>query len=932
MRLSSVAITGLLLSVAIFGGRDAAAEETWVFTTFAGVPPGAADGVGSDARFYIPSGAAVDLAGNVFIADSGNHTIRRITPTGVVSTFAGQTGTPGFDDGRGGAARFTLPQDVAVDHFGIIYVADAGNHTIRKITAEGVVTTLAGLAGSSGSRDGIGALARFNFPASVAVDPEGNVYATDSEAHTIRKVTPAGVVTTLAGIAGVSGDSNGTGTKARFNEPMGIEFAPNGNLYVADLGNFMIRKVSRDGVVRTHAGHTEAPGNVDGTGSAARFEAPIGIAVDASSNVFVSDRENNNIRRVSEAGVVTTLAGQWMAGSIDGVGSAARFDNPAGIGADAEGNVFVCELDSSTIRKVTPAGVVTTFAGLSSIGSDDGAYGTARFHQPTDVAVDASGALFIADRDNQTIRRVSPNGAVTTVAGLADTPDIQDGVRSAARFWYPRNLGVAMTGEIYVTDGGGIRKIATNGSVTTFAGGLRDLGFGDGDARFVIPFGIAVDAAGGVLVADMYTHRIVRISPAGVVQPFAGRGGLPIGGIPLENDGSFADARFYRPAGIAVGPGGYVFVTEREGATIRKLSPAGAVTTLAGKAGEAGIADGVGNAARFTSPTGVGVDAAGNLFVSELATATMRKVTPAGVVSTIAGTPIISGWRKAGAGSRQFDLGGVAVDSNGVVYVADLFSNSIRRGVHCVTGAICALNGRFQLSLTAKDPRTGATGPGVPLQQNDIFGYFSIPALTGNARNPEVFVKMLDGRSVNGNFWVFYGGLTDFEYVLTVKDTTSGDTTIYTKPGGSSTGGFDVGGGVAADSCPSEIDVAVRTPVTPAPCSVGSDRLCLNGGRFRVELVASDPRTEKSGPGLSIPQDDLFGYFALPALTGNASIPEVFVKVLDGRAVNGYFWVFLSGLTDVAFRVTVTDTVTGERRTYDKESGSACGAFDVIAF
>ena len=934
MRLTELAVSGFLLGVAIVVGGQASAEETWAFTTYSGVPPGAADGVGSAARFYIPYGAAVGPDHSVFIADSGNHTIRKITPAGVVSTFAGLTGNSGAEDGKGSAARFYQPLDVAVDGSGVVYVADTGNHTIRMITPEGVVKTLAGQAGSSGSLDGIGASARFKSPAAVAVDLSGNVYVTDGEDQTIRKITPAGVVTTLAGLSGTSGSANGTGTMARFNSPAGIEVAPNGNLYVADFGNQVIRRVTPDGVVRTHAGRVGIGGSADGTGSTARFAAPLGIAVDAAGNVFVSDPGNQNIRKVTSTGVVTTVAGHaGTPGNTDGTGSAARFDNPVGIGADAEGNLFVCEYDSYTIRKVTPSGVVTTFAGVSSTGSDDGGTGVARFHHPTDVAVGANGTLVVADLFNRTIRRIAPNGAVTTVAGLAGTQGDADGVGSAARFLTPINLAVSGTGEIFVSDQSSstIRKIATNGLVTTFAGASGQPGSNDGtgeDARFAFPFGVEVDDAGSVFVADIGNSTVRKISPDGVVKTFAGRAG---GNSTLDGYGS--NARFSGPAGIAIGPDGNIFVTEAQGLTIRKVSPVGAVTTLAGLAGEPGLDDGIGSAARFTSPLGIDVDASGNLFVSEVAAETIRKVTPAGSVSTIGGTPMIYGWRNGAGSGAQFDSPyGVAVDANGVVYVADYYSNSIRRGVRCTTGAICTLNGRFQLTLTAADPRTGATGAGVPLQQSDIFGYFSIPALTGDARNPEVFVKMLDGSDVNGNFWVFYGGLTDFEYTLTVLDTKTGVTTNYTKPGGSSAGGFDVGGGVPTDSCPGEIDVIVQTPVTPVPCSAGTDRLCLNAGRFLVELTAQDHRTGKSGPGVSIPQDDLFGYFALPALTGDASNPEVFVKVLDGRQVNGYFWVFLSGLTDVAYRMTVTDTVTGQRRTYDKSSGNACGAFDVIAF
>ncbi len=250
----------------------------------------------------------------------------------------------------------------------------------------------------------------------------------------------------------------------------------------------------------------------------------------------------------------------------------------------------------------------------------------------------------------------------------------------------------------------------------------------------------------------------------------------------------------------------------------------------------------------------------------------------------------------------------------------------------CPPEMLCSLGGRFHLKLDARDHRTGKPGPGVPTQDNDLFGFFSLPTLTANADNPEVFVKVLDGRKVNGNFWVFYGGLTDLEYTLTVNDTVTDISKTYSKPGGSSLGGFDVGAGVTPETCRNQVEGVPGTAPGLAPCAPGADHLCLNGSRFRVEVVGLDQRTGATGAGSAIIRDDLFGYFSLPALTGNPDNPEVFVKVLDGRPVNGHFWVFFSGLTDLEYTLTVTDTISGQTRTYWKAPGSACGAFDVSAF
>jgi hypothetical protein len=250
----------------------------------------------------------------------------------------------------------------------------------------------------------------------------------------------------------------------------------------------------------------------------------------------------------------------------------------------------------------------------------------------------------------------------------------------------------------------------------------------------------------------------------------------------------------------------------------------------------------------------------------------------------------------------------------------------------CPMDAFCALSNRFVVRVHAVDHRTLRAGGGEPRAHNDLFGSFSIPSLTGDAENPEVFVKVLDGRSVNGSFWVFFGGLTDLEYTLTVLDNETGLTKSYRKPAGSATGGFDVGNGYVPDSCAGEVDGASMTPTGASSCDADAGTLCLERGTFSVELSARDPRTGARGNGLSIAQNGISGHFALPSLTGDERNPEVFVKILDGRGVNGFFWVFYSGLTDLEYTLTVTDNRTGTRKQYFKPAGSKCGGFDTSAF
>jgi hypothetical protein len=246
----------------------------------------------------------------VYVADTANDVIRKITPAGVVTTFAGMAGMTGSADGPSAAARFNGPTGVAIDNTGNVYVADMGNGTIRKITPSGLVTTLAGMAGATGSSDGMGAAARFDGPKSVATDSAGNVYVADQFNSTIRKITPSGAVTTLAGTAGVLGSSDGTGAAASFRLPIGVVVDGTGNVYLGDNGNGTIRKITPAGVVTTLAGMAGVTGSADGTGAAALFSGPQGVATDSAGNVYVADTGNSTIRKITPAGVVTTIVGR----------------------------------------------------------------------------------------------------------------------------------------------------------------------------------------------------------------------------------------------------------------------------------------------------------------------------------------------------------------------------------------------------------------------------------------------------------------------------------------------------------------------------------------------------------------------------------------------------------------------------------------------
>ena len=574
-------------------------------------------------------------------------------------TFTTLAGGGGYSvETAGNAARFGGPCGVAVDSAGNMYVADGFNHAIRKVSPLGVVTTLAGLAGAYGTADGTGSDARFNFfnGAAAGVDSAGNVYVADTSNHTIRKVTPAGLVTTIAGLAGSAGSANGTGSAARFSYPFGVTADSAGNVYVADSANSTIRKLTLVGtnwVVTTVAGRAGTYGSTDGTGGAARFNFPVGLTVDSAGVLYVADPDNQNIRKITPVGttwVVTTVAGD--------VSVKDAFGNPLG-------------------------------------GYADGTNSAARFKRPLGVAVDNAGNLYVTDEGNSVVRKVTADGTnwvVTTLAGVALMPGRIDGIGAAARFDFPFAVAVDTSASVYVADttSDAIRKltlVGTNWVVTTLAGLGGNYGNAEGvggDARFAGPSGVALDGVGNAYVADQLNHTIRKVTADGRVTTVAG-----LAGYAGSADGTNNDARFNYPSGITVDSAGNLYVADSSFNLIRKVTPVGTnwvVTTLAGPAGtqdqdeSQGSTDGVGTAARFTVPFSLAVDRGGIVYVADTINGTIRRVTPAGAVSTFAGTAGFFGNVDGSAGSARFNFPcGVAVDSATNLYVADTWNHTIRK-------------------------------------------------------------------------------------------------------------------------------------------------------------------------------------------------------------------------------------------------------------
>lgn len=616
---------------------------------------GYADDMGTDARFNGPDGIAMDKNGNLYVADRTNAAIRKITPDGAVSTIAGNSRVWGNADGPASSAQFYVPQSIAVDGSGNVFVADYSG--IRKISSSGTVSTILGAS---------------SWSQSIATDEAGNLYVADSYTATIRKITPSMVVTTVAGVEGVRGNIDGVGASALFNNFSDITSDVRGNLYVIDSRT--IRKITPTGVVTTLAGNAGAPGTADGVGNAAEFSSPSSITIDGAGNLYVID--GVNIRKVTQSGIVTTL---YITSGVDPFFGAGNLTNRADLVVDISGNLYIADELSNAITKITPDGVASTFAGMPGqsayhSSSVDGVGKSAQFRGPNHILADNVGNLYVSElRGLDTaggtlpglaLRKVTPTGVVTTLAGQGLIWGNVDPTGASAKIAVPSGMATDAAGNIYVIDApfsspsdigvvssGGytVSKISPDGVVTLIAGeyGVRGTNDGIGTAaHFSDLTGITIDNAGNLFVAD--ANRIRKISPNGAVTTLATIQGSDSSEISL--------------GGIAMDAAGNLFVTTPGKHTVEKITPAGTVSTLAGTVGVAGNVDGTGAQAQFQSPGALTVDASGNLYVAD--GSAIRKITPNGQVTRIAGIP-------GQSGVRLGNLPGRLAAVNGLTFIGD---------------------------------------------------------------------------------------------------------------------------------------------------------------------------------------------------------------------------------------------------------------------
>jgi uncharacterized protein (TIGR03437 family) len=709
---------GLLVALRPACAAADSPHAAYTISTVAGSSSFGDGGPAIDAQLSIVQGVAADSLGNIYLSDTNHNCVRRIGPTGVIATVAGN-GTAGFsgDGGPATSAQLNFPYGVAVDAAGNLYIADLNNNRVRRVSPTGVIETYAGSGGNGSSGDGGPATsAQMLSPRNLAVDSAGNLYISEFAAHRIRKVAPNGIISTAAGdgIAGFRGDG-GPATAAQLAFPTGLAFDRMGGLYIADSQNQRIRQVLTTGQIVTVLG-----------GSSVTLLTPVAVAVDSSGNLYVAD-STPAVHEYTTAGKFVTAAGSAAAGfsGDNGPATSAQLTQPLDLSFDAGGNLYIA--DRSRVREVNPRGIVTTVAGaayLFGIG-DGGAATAAELYLPSAAALDTAGNLYIADAGANRVRRASSSGIVTTVAGTGvAAPGGESTPAAATPLINPTAVAIDPYGNLLIVETGAnrIRQVAADGLIRTVAGtgaaGLGPDSLPPAQTQLDAPRGLCLDRTGNLYVVDTANQRVLFAPLPGVVATAAGNGAAGSAG----DGGPAPFAQLNQPTACALDSAGNLYIADTYNHRIRRVDSTGNIATVAGT-GAAGYAgdEGPATAATLNAPRGIAADDNGDIFISDSGNNVLRQVTSDGVIHTIAGTT--AGFAGDGGPALSAAIntpGGILLDGSGDLYFADTGNSRVRQLVPLAVTAPPST--ALPVPLAVMNAASLSTGPVAPGEAISIFG------------------------------------------------------------------------------------------------------------------------------------------------------------------------------------------------------------------
>ncbi|HEY1527899.1 MAG TPA: NHL repeat-containing protein [Candidatus Angelobacter sp.] len=637
--------------------------------------------------------------------------------TGIISTIIGG----GPPNGVPATSVGISADQVAVDSQGNLYLSN--QNRVYKIDVSGKLTIVAG-DGAVGFRgDGGPAIfAEFASPEAIALDGFGSIYVSDPGNFRVRKITTSGMISTVAGngTAGFSGDG-GLATNAQLSAPLFISVDSAGDLFINDFNNGRIRKVSTSGIISTVAGNGTTGFSGDGgPATSALLSSPNGIAADNAGNLFIADTGNDRIRKVTNVGIISTIAGTGVPGFSGDGGAAisAELKAPFGIAADNAGNLYIGDFGNQRVRKVTSTGVISTIAGTGTAGfsGDGGAAISAQLNGPDAEAVDSLGNLYITDSGNHRLRKLSASGIIITVAGNGTEGFSGDGGPALlAQLDGPQGLSADLKGNIYFVDFRRVRTAAQTGVVSTFAG--NGIGGFSGDGSFATAAqlnvgsffgssGLTSDSAGNLLIVDEFNNRIRRVDAStGIITTIAGNGTAGFSG----DGGPATNAALFQPMDVALDVSDNLYITDPNNHRVRRVDAVTHIITTvvgngtAGFSGDGGLATG----AQLNFPSGIALDSAGNIFFTD--TQRIRRVdSVTQTITTITGNGSPGSTGDGGpafAAQLNFPVG-ISFDALGNLYVADSASNHADGRIR----KIAFVGATFSLSVSSNALTIAAAG------------------------------------------------------------------------------------------------------------------------------------------------------------------------------------------------------------------------------